>query len=69
MWAEGSKGNAEGFLGGLADDVRHTIIGTTKFSGTFNGNQDLLNRAFVPLISELEANGGMATDNLLAEGD
>jgi uncharacterized protein len=69
MWAEASKGNAEGFLGSLADDVRYTIIGSTRFSGTFNGKQDLLNRAFFPLISELETNGGMATDNLLAEGD
>lgn len=69
MWAEASKGNVEGFLGALADDVRYTIIGTTKFSGTFNGRQDLLNRALVPLIFELETNGGMATDNLLAEGD
>jgi uncharacterized protein len=47
MWAEASKGNAEGFLGRFADDVRYTIIGTTKFSGTFNGKQDLLNRAFL----------------------
>ena len=69
MWAEASKGNAEGFLNGLADDVRYTIIGTTRFSGTFNGKQELLNRAFVPLLSELEANGGMETDNLIAEGD
>jgi len=69
VWAEASKGNAEGFLNALADDVHYTIIGTTKFSGTFNGKQDLLNRAFVPLISELETNDGMETRNLIAEGD
>ena len=56
-------------MNALADDVRYTIIGTTRFSGTFNGKQELLNRAFVPLLSELEANGGMETDNLIAEGD
>jgi ketosteroid isomerase-like protein len=69
MWTDASEGNAEGFLSALADDVRYTIIGTTKFSGTFNGKQELLNRAFMPLISELETNGGMETDNLIAEGD
>jgi uncharacterized protein len=69
MWAEASRGNVEGFLNALSDDVHYTIIGTTKFSGTFNGKQDLLNRAFVPLISELETNGGMETDSLIAEGD
>ena len=37
MFAELSKGNAQAFLGNMADNVRFTIIGTTKFSGTFNG--------------------------------
>ena len=69
MWAEVEKGSAEGFLNGFADDVRYTIIGTTKFSGTFNGKQDLVNRAFVPLMSQLETQGPMTTDNLIAEGD
>ena len=69
IWAEVEKGSAEGFLNGFADDVRYTIIGTTKFSGTFNGKQDLVNRAFVPLMSQLETQGPMTTDNLIAEGD
>ena len=37
MFAELSKGNAPAFLNALADDVRFTIIGTTKYSGTCNG--------------------------------
>jgi uncharacterized protein len=68
MW-DFSEGGADGFLNNFADDVRYTIIGTTKFSGIFNGKQELLDRAFVPLMSELETNGGMETDNLIAEGD
>jgi ketosteroid isomerase-like protein len=66
LWAENSM---DGFLNHVADDVRYTIIGTTKFSGTFSGKQELLNRAFVPLMSELESPGSMATDNLIAEGE
>jgi ketosteroid isomerase-like protein len=66
MW-DFSKGNAEGFLNALAENVRYTIIGTTKFSGTFNGKQELLEQAFVPLMSELETQGPMETDNLIAE--
>lgn len=69
MWAEASKGSVEGFLNGFADDVHYTIIGTTKFSGIFKGKQDLLSRAFMPLMSELESPGSMVTDNLIAEGD
>src|SRR5262245_14412579 len=53
----------------FADDVRYTIIGTTKFSGTFNGKQELLSRAFTPLRAELESPGSMTSDNLIAEGD
>jgi uncharacterized protein len=68
MW-DFSKSSVEGFLTALAENVRYTIIGTTKFSGTFNGKQDLLERAFVPLMSELETPGPMETDNLIAEGD
>jgi uncharacterized protein len=37
MFIELSKGNTEAFLGSIADEVRYTIIGTTKYSGTFNG--------------------------------
>jgi|SRR5271165_5938342 len=67
MWAEG--GSFEGFLDCMADDVRYTIIGTTKLSGTFNGKQDLVNRAFAPYMAQLETHGSMVTDNLIAEGD
>jgi len=34
MFVEMSKGNAEAFLGNLADNVCFTVIGTTRFSGT-----------------------------------
>ena len=48
MFIELSKGNAEAFLGSIADDVRYTIIGTTKYSGTFNGKQELIKQAAGP---------------------
>jgi ketosteroid isomerase-like protein len=55
MFIELSKGNAEAFLGGIADDVRYTIIGTTKYSGTFNGKQELIDKLLGPLTAQLEA--------------
>ena len=57
MFAELSKGNPEGFLGKMADDVRFTIIGTTKFSGTCNGKQELISKVLGPLSAQLE--GGL----------
>ena len=69
MFAELSKGNAEAFLGTLADDVRYTIIGSSKYSSTFNGKQDLINRLFGPLTAQLEGGISLTPDNLVAEGE
>lgn len=70
MFAELSKGNAEAFLGNMTDTIRFTIIGTTKFSGTFNGKQELISKVLAPLTSQLE--GGLLTitpENFIADGD
>ena len=66
MFAELSKGNAQAFLGNMADNVRFTIIGTTKFSGTFNGKQELVNKVLTPLTSQLEGGLTITVDNLIA---
>jgi len=54
MFAELAKGNAEAFLGAMTDDVRFTLIGSTKFSRVFNGKQELLEKLLGPLNAELE---------------
>ena len=69
MFAELSRGNAEAYLAGLADDVEFTIEGTTKFSGTFRGKQDVVQRLLTPLMSELEGGLALAVDRLIAEDD
>jgi uncharacterized protein len=69
MFIELSKGNAEAFLGSIADDVRYTIIGTTKYSGTFNGKQELINKLLAPLTAQLEGSIAVTPDNLIADGD
>jgi uncharacterized protein len=69
MFAELSKGNGDAFLNALADDIRFTIIGSTKYSGTFNGKQELIGKLLAPLAAQVE--GGMAITpfNLIADGD
>ena len=69
MFAELSKGNAEAFLGTLVDDVRFTLIGSTQFSGVFNGKQEFIEKVLAPLGAQLEGGLVMHVDNLIAEGD
>jgi ketosteroid isomerase-like protein len=69
MFVEMSKGNAEAFLGNLADNVCFTVIGTTRFSGTFNGKQEFLNKALAPLSAQLDGGISLTPDNFIADGD
>ncbi len=68
-FAELSKGNGEAFLGALADDIRFTIIGTSKYSGTFKGKQELISKLLAPLNAQVEGGMAITPDNLIAEGD
>ena len=69
MFAELSKGNPEAFLGNMADDVEFTIIGSTKWSGTFNGKQELVEKLLGPLGSQLESGITITPSNFIADGD
>jgi uncharacterized protein len=59
----------DAILATMADDVRWTIIGTTKYSGTMNGKQQIVDRLFKPIFAELETPGNNVVDNIIAEGD
>lgn len=69
MFAELSKGNAQAFLNNMADDVQFTIMGTTKYSGTCNGKQELLSKVLSPLSAQLEGGLTITPENFIAEGD
>ncbi|MFZ1122151.1 MAG: nuclear transport factor 2 family protein [Candidatus Binataceae bacterium] len=69
MFAELGKGNVQAFLGAMADDVRFTVMGTTRFSGTCNGKQEVINKLLGPLNAQLEAGIIVTPDNFIAEGD
>jgi uncharacterized protein len=69
MFTELSRGNGEGYLDRLADDVRFTIMGTTKFSGTFNGKGEVVQKLLTPLMSQLEGGLSITVDGMVAEGD
>jgi len=69
MFTELSKGDANAFLNNLADTLRFTIVGTTKFSGTFNGKQEFISKVLAPLSAQLEGGLTITPENLIAEGD
>lgn len=69
MFAELGKGNGDAFLGNMADDIEFTIIGSTKWSGTFKGKKDLVEKLLGPLNAELEGGITITPDNFIADGD
>ena len=69
MFAELSKGNAQAFMSNMADDVEFTIVGTTKYSGTCKGKQELVNKVLSPLSAQLEGGLTITPENFIAEGD
>ncbi len=69
MFAEISKGNAAAFLDAMADDVKYTLQGKTKFSGTMNGKQEVMTKLLGPLGAALEGGIALTPYNFIAEGD
>ena len=53
MFAELAKGNSAAFLDTMADDVKYTLQGRTKFSGTMNGKQEVMAKLLGPLGAAL----------------
>jgi uncharacterized protein len=53
----------------MDDDIRWTLIGSTKFSGAFNGKKELLDKLIYPIFASMETMGRGTTDNVVAEGD
>ena len=69
MFAELSKGDAQAFMNNMADDVEFTIVGTTKYSGTCKGKQELVSKVLQPLSAQLEGGLTITPENFIAEGD
>jgi uncharacterized protein len=65
----GEAKGLDAMLATMSDDVRWTLIGNTKWSGTMNGKQEIVDRLLKPIFAELETPGANTTDNIIAEGD
>lgn len=69
MFAALSAGDADGFLGPLADDVQWTIHGTTKYSGLYDGKADAAKRLLGVLGGQLDGGLAVVVDDMVADGD
>ena len=69
MFAEISKGNGAVFMDVMADDIKYTLQGRTKFSGTMNGKQQVMEKLLGPLGAQLEGPIAITPYNSIAEGD
>jgi len=69
IFAELLKGNAEPYIASLADDIRWTLIGTTKFFGTFHGKQAVFKELLEPVLSQIAGSPTMMAHRFIAEGD
>lgn len=69
LYDANNRGDVEGFVDFLADDVRWTNIGSTKFSGSAVGKEELMAKLFGPLFGRLKTGITAVIDNMVAEGD
>lgn len=67
--ADLSAGRGEALFKNLADDACWTMMGTTRYSGTFHGKQEIMAELLGPLVSRLDGPMSITADRIIAEGD
>ena len=60
FYESGARGDMERCFGLIADDIVWTNIGSTRFSGRYEGKQALMEQLLGPLFGSLKA--GIASD-------
>jgi len=69
IYSELSKGNSKPFVEAMADDVRWSMMGTTKWSRTYEGKQAVLAELLAPLRAQFAGQYTAIATRLIAEGD
>jgi ketosteroid isomerase-like protein len=65
----GNRGDFDGCFALIGDDIVWTNIGSTRFSGTFRGKDQVMSELIEPLFGRLKAGIHSTVENLIAEGD
>ena len=69
IYSELSKGNSSPFLENLAEDVSWTIMGTTRWSKTYEGKQAILTELLGPLFAQFADQYTATAHRFIAEDD
>ena len=69
VFTELANGNSRPFVDSLSDEVRWTIIGTTKWSRTFDGKPAVLAELLAPLRAQIADRVRVTADRFIAEAD
>lgn len=69
IYSELSKGNPTPFLENMAEDVRWTIMGTTRWSKTYEGKQAILTELLGPLFAQFADQYTATANRFIAEDD
>lgn len=69
VFEETAKGNGRPFMDALADDVRWTIIGSTPWSGTYEGKSSVVADLLIPLAHQLAGANVVSALRFIAEDD
>ena len=69
IYSELSKGNPAPFLDALAEDVQWTIMGTTRWSKTYDGKQAILTELLGPLFAQFADQYTATAQRFIAEDD
>jgi len=69
VFSEMEEGNSRPFVESLADGVRWTIIGSTRWSGTYDGKKAVLADLLGPLSAQLADRYRLTAHRFIAEDD
>jgi uncharacterized protein len=69
FYEAGARGDIDACFALLADDVTWTNVGSTKFSGTYDGKRSIAEDLLGPLFRQLKAGISSKIERLTAEDD
>lgn len=69
FYAAGNSGDMDTCFNLIADNIKWTNIGSTRYSGTFQGKAELQEKLLGPLFSQLKQGIRSTVHRLVAEND